>query len=186
MRGATAVEAKVGERAAAAGGRVAVAVAEAAAAAVEMAQEGEAIVGVGAEAMAPEACAELAVLMGDTAAKVGKEEVERAQEVRVKAEEEEGDMAQERVKEVLQVLMAVEMAILELATVETAAGVVMRMEVAAAMLTAAAAMVVVAAVMEAAARAAMLAGCAGHSRCSRCRKDTTKTRRRGRRRCRMG
>jgi hypothetical protein len=151
-----------------------------------MVQEGEAMVGVGAEAVAPEAYAELAVLMGGTAAKVGKEEVERAQEVRVRAEEEEeGDMVQERVAEAREVLMAVGMAILELATVETATGVVMKME-AAAMVTEAAAMVVVVVVMEAAATAAMLAGCAGHSRCSRCRKDTTTTRRRRRRRCRLG
>ena len=161
------------------------AAAEAAATAVEMAQEGEAMVGVGAEAMAPEAYAELAVLMGGSAAKVGKEEVERAQVVRVRAEEEEGDMVQDRVAEAREVLMAVGMAILELATVETATGVVMKME-AAAMVTEAAAMVVVVVVMEAAATAAMLAGCAGHSRCSRCRKDTTTTRRRRRRRCRLG
>ena len=170
----------------AAGGRAAVAAAEAAATAVEMAQEGEAMVGVGAEAMAPEAYAELAVLMGGSAAKVGKEEVERAQVVRVRAEEEEGDMVQERVAEAREVLMAVGIAILELATVETAAGVVMRMEAAAAMLTEAAAMVVVVVVTEAAARAAMLAGCAVHSRCSRCRKDTSTTWRRRRRRYRLG
>jgi len=164
-----------------------VAAAEAAATAVEMAQEGEAMVGVGAEAMAPEAYAELAVLMGGSAAKVGKEEVERAQVVRVRAEEEEeGDMVQERVAEAREVLMAVGIAILELATVETAAGVVMRMEAAAAMLTEAAAMVVVVVVTEAAARAAMLAGCAVHSRCSRCRKDTSTTWRRRRRRYRLG
>ena len=169
----------------AAGGRAAVAAAEAAATAVEMAQEGEAMVGVGAEAMAPEAYAELAVLMGGSAAKVGKEEVERAQVVRVRAEEEEGDMVQERVAEAREVLMAVGIAILELATVETAAGVVIKME-AAAMVTEAAAVVVVVVVMEAAARAAMLAGCAGHSRCSRCHKDTTTTQRRRRRRCRLG
>ncbi len=169
----------------AAGGRAAVAAAEAAATAVEMVPEGEAMVGVGAEAMAPEAYAELAVLMGGSAAKVGKEEVERAQVVRVRAEEEEGDMVQERVAEAREVLMAVGIAILELATVETAAGVVIKME-AAAMVTEAAAMVVVVVVMEAAARAAMLAGCAGHSRCSRCHKDTTTTQRRRRRRCRLG
>jgi hypothetical protein len=150
-----------------------------------MVPEGAALVGVGAEAMAPEAYAELAVLMGGSAAKVGKEEVERAQVVRVRAEEEEGDMVQERVAEAREVLMAVGIAILELATVETAAGVVIKME-AAAMVTEAAAMVVVVVVMEAAARAAMLAGCAGHSRCSRCHKDTTTTQRRRRRRCRLG
>jgi hypothetical protein len=106
--------------------------------------------------------------------------------VRVRAEEEEGDMVQERVAEAREVLMAVGIAILELATVETAAGVVMRMEAAAAMLTEAAAMVVVVVVTEAAARAAMLAGCAVHSRCSRCRKDTSTTWRRRRRRYRLG